>query len=281
MAALNFGFANQRSSGSTSRSRTLVKSITKKIESLINSKESHYGELQILVTEIQCFEPDCVPLETLIILLGDNTRWSTKILKPLAEVTDEDINLLDIPDILPVVQTELSKKKKAEGEEVPAHPQWVLGIMNIIDQHDEPQYSSELEYLRDYLQQKLNNSSSLKTESSSVSSNNSNPPPTVVKMKSNASSNSSSITHNMPPTLTQPSNQASKTNSSTSLPTAGPPPSLPTPLPPTQPLILTSKQDDNPKPRHQKGVRQRGCPCCDPDNLDNIVDRLLYFDAPP
>ncbi len=33
--------------------------------------------------------------------------------------------------------------------------------------------------------------------------------------------------------------------------------------------------------RHNKGVRQRGCPCCDPDNVDNIVDKLLFFENPP
>ena len=34
--------------------------------------------------------------------------------------------------------------------------------------------------------------------------------------------------------------------------------------------------------RHKKGgTRQRGCPCCDPDSLENIVDRLLLQNAPP
>eukprot|EP01035_Chromulina_nebulosa_P021117 gene21117-27363_t len=33
--------------------------------------------------------------------------------------------------------------------------------------------------------------------------------------------------------------------------------------------------------RHDKGTRPRGCPCCDPDNIENIVDKILFLDCPP
>ena len=34
-------------------------------------------------------------------------------------------------------------------------------------------------------------------------------------------------------------------------------------------------------PRHKKGgTRPRGCPCCDPDNLDNIIDSMLFSHYP-
>ncbi len=36
-----------------------------------------------------------------------------------------------------------------------------------------------------------------------------------------------------------------------------------------------------PSERHKKETRQRGCPCCDRDRIDNIVDRMLFMDAPP
>ena len=35
-----------------------------------------------------------------------------------------------------------------------------------------------------------------------------------------------------------------------------------------------------PTARHQKGTRARGCPCCDPDNIDNTVDKILFLDTP-
>jgi hypothetical protein len=33
--------------------------------------------------------------------------------------------------------------------------------------------------------------------------------------------------------------------------------------------------------RHNKGTRPRGCPCCDPDNMDNIIDQMLFLETPP
>jgi hypothetical protein len=35
------------------------------------------------------------------------------------------------------------------------------------------------------------------------------------------------------------------------------------------------------KPRHEKEERRRGCPCCDPDNLNNLIDRMMFGDIPP
>ena len=35
-----------------------------------------------------------------------------------------------------------------------------------------------------------------------------------------------------------------------------------------------------PPVRHKKGTRPRGCPCCDPDNIDNVVDKLFFTNAP-
>jgi hypothetical protein len=35
-----------------------------------------------------------------------------------------------------------------------------------------------------------------------------------------------------------------------------------------------------PPTRHKKGQRARGCPCCDPDNIDNVVDKLFLANIP-
>ena len=55
------------------------------------------GTMQILVQEMECTDPDCVPLEVLVALLGINARWTTKILKPLNDVTLEDIEEITFP----------------------------------------------------------------------------------------------------------------------------------------------------------------------------------------
>lgn len=89
---INFGSSLKKNKASE---RSLISKITKKIERLLPHDVE--DDMQIMVTEIQCFDPDCVPIETLVILLGANARWTQKILKPMIEVTDEDIAELQIP----------------------------------------------------------------------------------------------------------------------------------------------------------------------------------------
>ena len=89
---INFGSINKKNRASQ---RSLISNITKKIEKLVPTDSD--DDIQIMVTEVQCFDPDCVPLETLVILLGKSARWSQKILKPMIEVTDDDLSDLLMP----------------------------------------------------------------------------------------------------------------------------------------------------------------------------------------
>ena len=41
------------------------------------------------------------------------------------------------------------------------------------------------------------------------------------------------------------------------------------------------RESDDMTARHSKGTRVRGCPCCDPDNLDNVIDSYLFLQPPP
>ena len=47
-------------------------------------------DVTVMVTEIQCFEPGCAPLETVITLLGEQSLV-VKIFKPVAEVVQADV----------------------------------------------------------------------------------------------------------------------------------------------------------------------------------------------
>jgi len=40
-------------------------------------------------------------------------------------------------------------------------------------------------------------------------------------------------------------------------------------------------EEEEPRARHDKVVRIRGCPCCDPDNMENIIDKILLSNMPP
>lgn len=300
-------FLKQKSSN-----RSLIKTITKKIE---NKLPENLKNLQILVTEIQCFEPDCVPIETLIILLGEKSKYTTKILKPINEVNDNDINSLDIPLNLNeenYLENNNNKQDNNEDNKQDYSSLWINSITNIINRNKnslkEEDYLEGLKKIQDYIQNEIN-SINLNINSNDNNDNNNSllsssippsPPPTIVTMKpknqqtkinttninTNTNTNTSINTNN--PYTIHTSNTTITTSSSSTTTT----PNISTPeiinrtkrdpsLNPS-PILITTKQDGlDTKPRHKKGVRQRGCPCCDPENLDNIIDKLLYFDAPP
>ena len=50
----------------------------------------HMEDVMVMVVEMQCFEPDCAPLETVITLLANAKSIVFKIFKPVAEVTPAD-----------------------------------------------------------------------------------------------------------------------------------------------------------------------------------------------
>jgi hypothetical protein len=114
---MNFGVKVNKSSAN----KNAIKLITKWITSLLLN-----DEVTIMVSEIECNQPDCVPLETLIVLIKEkkidpieatklrlqnkqkdnksqsipatnNSRWIGKILKPVIEVIESDIKDCDIP----------------------------------------------------------------------------------------------------------------------------------------------------------------------------------------
>ena len=49
------------------------------------------ADVTVLVTELECTEPGCPPIETVIALLGADANVQHKIHKPVAEVSVEDV----------------------------------------------------------------------------------------------------------------------------------------------------------------------------------------------
>lgn len=129
---INFGSSIKRNKASE---RSAISKITKKIEQLL--PDDNNDDLQIMVTEIQCFDPDCVPIETLVILLGSNARWTQKILKPIADVTDLDIMELQIPKSWSEYESQNKQTKARELDQVQEQQElaidWVDRIIEAIE----------------------------------------------------------------------------------------------------------------------------------------------------
>jgi hypothetical protein len=239
-----------------------------------------YGkDYQLMVTEIQCNDPSCVPIETLIVIIFDDSSYvsryinplkhSTKVLKPLFEVTSEDILSTEWPfEILDKSMLDFISSTRASVVDVlamDANREEKTDLIRQIfvtysdsslrlttsssedeKQHSQPQHSlidfmldEELKKKEEEKKQKQRLEEEQRIKILYEANNNI----TVVKMKK-----------------------------------------VSTPTIPSQPETITlvkGNQDSSSKPRHEKGRTMRGCPCCDPDNLDNKIDKMMFLDIPP
>ncbi len=268
----------------------------------------------VVAVEVQCNLPDCVPVETMLVLVGKLSRFKAAILKPIDNVTLDDVFLLDIP-------LDWDKVVVVDGaEEIPVDildvdNEAVLKLCNSIQEISlgikQLQNSSHklqmISLLRNTLKS-LTNVDFLEPhiQGDSEKTTNMDAPrlsTTLVSMKPNSGVSSSSIS----PVLI--SSIALSSVPVSSSPVISIISSLP--LPPTSTQVtMTSNINtaavnvesstsissstrfgggdrvgssilNGATVRHNKGVRQRGCPCCDPDNLDNIVDKILFLETPP
>lgn len=63
--------------------RKYLKQVTEWVEDALPDE---CDDITVMVNQMQCFEPDCAPLETVVTLLGPQSLVF-KIFKPVAEVT--------------------------------------------------------------------------------------------------------------------------------------------------------------------------------------------------
>ncbi len=56
-------------------------------------------EVTVMVTELQCSEPGCPPVETVVaVLYGPGRTVQARVPRPLAEVTEADVEALALGD---------------------------------------------------------------------------------------------------------------------------------------------------------------------------------------
>ena len=88
--------------------RRFIKQVTTWVEDAL--PESIPDDVMVMVNEMQCFEPDCAPLETVVTLLGQQSIVF-KIFKPVAEVLpDEAVHGLNV-----------ALQKASSGQAIPQH----------------------------------------------------------------------------------------------------------------------------------------------------------------
>lgn len=224
---MNFGIKFTK----TAEEKAIINRLTKLIESIycnvhnIDIKNvSTY--VSVMVTEVECNQIDCVPIETLVIILDnfskDNHKYTDKILKPAVDVTEEDIKLLNISNVHSVTTATTTTAVDVTRDNNSSSNSSSDTDVTIVKMKSKPVIESVFDTVpataSHYLSHDIINS---------TSNNNSN---------INSISNSNSYSNRI---VTQRQQQSQHNEND---------------------VVLTS--------------RGKKCPCCDPDNIDNII---LFF----
>ncbi len=223
----------------------------------------NFEEIQLIVQEVLCNEPGCAPIETLVAIFLESKllnnfiqplRYSTKILKPIQEVTQSDVDSIQLP--FKFENATLEHLQLVLGEDIATASssytdkalikemlkRVINGCHRLIDKEDEIQ---EVPKKRHF--------------SSQV---------TRVEMIPDPANESHEIINFDPKELPPLKESVSIEPVSKEIPMV-------------RPSIPQDPAESSIKPRHDKEIKRRGCPCCDPDNLDNLVDKMIFMEYPP
>ncbi len=217
-------------------------------------------KLQILATEVSCNEPGCVPIETLIILISslknddmDETskgwRWTNKILCPISDVKQEHCIALNIPKSINDINS---------------------GVPVVVDENaftipftDKIEQKQKIEIQTNKIEEESSILSSITKTSEEGLPKSSSEGTLEVGVKLDSADDKETPTSEKSSTITMPiskntKNNGGKTGAKSVFSVNG-----------------GSVAEEIGAQKHT-GVRPRGCPCCDPDDLDNILDTLTF-----
>lgn len=232
--------------------------------------------------EVECNEPGCAPLEVMIIIGFPDfsvdgyravpNKWAGKILKPIMEVTIEDVMSLDIP--IRCLNSKLVGLDTAINS--------ILGSLvteTVIDSEQDLLITDTKKLLQTALksiEQIENDAKSNTKESTAIGMDVDSVTPVFMSSTIDPTVIMAPSTHSR---ILSEVEKQSKISVSSKLPI--PPASTVSKASDFIVVKEGSKRNLPSSSRHEKGTRPRGCPCCDPDNLDNIIDKMLFMDMPP
>lgn len=310
--ALNFGVKASKNS--------VEKQIIAKITGWVKAKVKDAlpdgcAQPIVMVAELQCFDPDCVPIETLIVVMGKDSKWSDKILMPSAEVTKEDVEKIEIPnevlELLSTVPVEISSSSSSSADSILAAvlptPPPIAASASVTDGKQTAATVVKMKFFSPS-SSVVEQSGPILTTANSSAANSSYPSQSSgenrkTQLRSTiTSSNCAStvvsmrfttdvgLTAEVPARANQlpvsaetvlaatvgnnNNNSSSNVNTSRARNTAKRAAQQAVLISDSSSALGSGSGRGGQRSKHQEGSRPRGCPCCDPDNLDNIIDMM-------
>jgi hypothetical protein len=244
--------------------------VTRWVNECLQSADREYraDKYQVMVTEIQCNDPGCVPIETLVVIILMNQasdtskeraeRCADKILMPVAEVTVEDVQSL-VNSQFSSQENEQSIAAATTSTSITEPSVAEVQITRVIMRPNNPPAAADSAVSTSVAYQTVALVASSSATVSKVAA------PIVPKSENTLPVPPAPVSVASEPITNPVSAPAAKPKISSS-----------------QPMFqLPSGGGGTLASRHDKGsTRPRGCPCCDPDNIDNIVDQLLFQHYP-
>ena len=241
--------------------------------------------INIMVSEINCTQPDCVPIETVIIIMSElksenamfsqPKRWIGKVLKPVTQVTQADITVLEFPLIHDHTFTAIISKLNIEPEKLNKEKTKVEGITesfitNVCDamqELDASLQSSLLPIMIERLQ-------CIEKEANRRVEVNNSMSEIVENVKMEVVEIADSIKDEVVQTVKMKKREEIRVESKPSSTRLE-----------SEYLPFSSKNDTSHRlQKIESNIRANiapiGCSCCDPDNIDTILHQLL-LQAPP
>ena len=278
--------------------------IVEQVEETIPEEALDMGTT-VMVMQVSCKAPGCVPLETAIIIVfppsteelipglpesktGGN--YKTKILKPMAEVTKEDV-LEALPPAF------AGGRRTIEKLCINARDIMLGQITQLFGDEDDntvPDRKAMAEYLKICLQQYIDADckppelgepiallGNQPKDDSEVVDSKKEQDETVSSMTTSTSAAPGKGNLIIRRVLSEAPASAATVSVSTSKPTNYYGSVKPKQHESTIQQALNPLQSNSISKlfskEHAPGVRQAGCPCCDPDNPNNIVDQMMMI----
>lgn len=261
----------------------------------------------VMVMQVSCKAPGCVPLETAIVIIFPNSStelipglpesqnggsYKTKILKPMADVENDDI-LEALPPAFKGGRRTMEKLCLCARDVMLAQITQLFGEEN--DSVDDRRAMAE--YLQSRLQDYMANGCKApeqgdkfpEPQNGSTSDGSSNDAQAEIPLK--ASVTSTTTTSSAFPTkgnlvIKRVVGEAAKASESSAPSESQPSSNVFSGKAPVkhekaiQSALNPSSGNNISKlfeREHAPGIRQPGCPCCDPDNPSNLVDTMMML----
>ena len=277
--------------------RQYKKRVVDYVESCLPEDALDLGTM-VMAMQVSCKAPGCVPLETAIVIVfpkidqelvpglpeSRGGNYKTKVLKPMAEVTQDDV-LEALPPEFPGGRRSL-EKLCLQARDV------MLGqITQLFAEEDQAGRKLMAEYLQQCLQEYTDrdclppewgepfppleeNNNNTEENKAATSQKEETKPEGVTKtgnfvFKRPVDEPVAAISKNTPGRTPRSILSTTSTRPSTSN-TVSKPPNDSTVTQSSQSIVqqLGERQ-------HAPGIRNPGCPCCDPDNANNLIDEMM------